>query len=72
MVKMSFDYYYRDHLETEVIIQAVGSLLSVRVADDEQNALIHLPVEEIDRMIAGLNRAKLKILSHQSSHTKRY
>jgi hypothetical protein len=61
------DYYYRDDQETaEVIIQAVGKSLSVRVYDDEQNALVYLPIEEIDSLIEGLKKAKQKIITYQT------
>ena len=59
------DYYYRGSNEDEVIIQAAGDRLSIRVTEDDgqETALIFLPVEEIDRIIAGLQEAKQKILT---------
>lgn len=60
------DYYYRDENEAgEVVIQAANTELSVRVTevDGQTTALINLPVEEIDRMIEGLQVAKRKMLA---------
>ena len=67
------DYYYRDANEAgEVIIQASDTQLSVRVTEDDgqTSALIFLPMEEIDRMMAGLQAAKQKICV-QSSKERR-
>lgn len=73
---MAYDYYWRgDNDEDEVIIQAVDDRLSVRVTeyDDEAStfreptvsSMVYLSVEEIDRMIAGLEAAKKRILSRR-------
>jgi hypothetical protein len=67
------DYYYRDENEGEVIIQASGILLSVRVSEEDEgaphaSALVLLPVEEIDRMIAGLQAAKHKIIAYKTRY----
>lgn len=60
------DYYYRSaDEEEEVIIQAVDHLkfpLSIRVTEGIESTMVMLPVEEIDRIIAGLQMAKAKIL----------
>jgi hypothetical protein len=60
------DYYYRGPSEEEeVIIQVVDDKdpLSIRVTDDAgETVCVTLPLEEIDRMIAGLQAAKKKIV----------
>lgn len=58
------DYYYRGpDEEQEVIIQAVRKdTFSIRVTEEgNETAMVNLPVEEIDRMIAGLQLAKRKL-----------
>lgn len=73
------DYYYRDSDENdgnEVIIQATGNVerpLSIRLTEETPDdpmlpigsVMINLPIEEIDRMIAGLLVAKQKIISRR-------
>lgn len=60
----------------EVIIQATGNVerpLSIRLTEETPDdpmlpigsVMINLPIEEIDRMIAGLQAAKQKIQSQQ-------
>jgi hypothetical protein len=59
-------HYQSANEEDEVIIQAAGDKLSIRVSEDDHNtAMVYLPVEEIDRMIAGLQSAKAKIATSQ-------
>jgi len=65
------DYYYRSESsdwEDEVIIQATGNTiypLSISVTGDYETVMLNLPFEEIDRMIAGLEAAKKKILARR-------
>lgn len=57
------DYYYRDS-EQEVIIQVTGNSkrpLSIRVTEEEsETAMVNLPAEEIDHIIAALQAIKKK------------
>lgn len=61
------DYYYRSSDESEeVIIQATGNTknpLSIRVTEEDgcTTAMVNLPVEEIDHIIAGLQKIKQKL-----------
>lgn len=67
------DYYWRGDDDTEeVIIQATGNIkcpLSIRVTEADEGApitaMVNLPLEEIDRIIEGLQQAKRKILSRR-------
>lgn len=60
------DYYWRDAEENEVIIQAASGWVSIRVSEeDDTTALALLPVEEIDKIIAGLQVVKQKITSRK-------
>jgi hypothetical protein len=58
------DYYYRDGNEDEVIVQVTGNTekpLSIRVTEeDHETAMINLPAEEIDNIIAALQLIKKK------------
>ena len=56
-------YYYRGSEEDELIIQVSDYHVSVRATEENDNAtaLVILPLEEIDRMIAGLQAVKRKI-----------
>ena len=64
------DYYYRGAEDDKVIIQTTGSLelpFSIRVSETvdadfpEDTAMVMLPEEELDRMIAGSQEIKKKI-----------
>lgn len=64
------DYYYRGPEEEEVIIQAAGPFLSIRVSEeDDSAALAMLPAAEIDAIIAGLQVVKRKLASRKSVET---
>lgn len=61
---MSFDYYWRGESdEDEVIIQRVNgdTRVSLQVTEDGETSTVTLPVEEVERMIRGLQAAKAKL-----------
>lgn len=58
------DYYYRGPEEEEIIVQVIdySKPLSIRVSEGEgETAVINLPAEEIDTLIAGLQQIKSKL-----------